>query len=113
LKTASLAFIGHPLGMNQQSSLFLPFGCIRNQIYKLRKRRREKKKMNKLNWSMRACGVILLWATAAVGLPAQTEPVAPTVTFTSLYTFCQQTDCTDGSTRGAGWSRGRMAISME
>ena len=45
--------------------------------------------MAKLKWSMRACGFLLLWATAAIALPAQT--------FTSLYNFCSQSACTDGS----------------
>jgi hypothetical protein len=35
--------------------------------------------MNKLNSVTKACGVFLLWATAAVALPAQT--------FTTLYSF--------------------------
>jgi uncharacterized repeat protein (TIGR03803 family) len=35
--------------------------------------------MSKFTWVMKACGVFLLWATAAVSLPAQT--------FTSLVTF--------------------------
>jgi uncharacterized repeat protein (TIGR03803 family) len=41
--------------------------------------------MIKLNWVAKACGVFLLWAAAAVALPAQT--------FTSLFSF----DGTDGS----------------
>jgi uncharacterized repeat protein (TIGR03803 family) len=41
--------------------------------------------MGKLNWGMRTCGVFLLWATAAVALPAQT--------FTTLHSF----NGTDGS----------------
>jgi uncharacterized repeat protein (TIGR03803 family) len=44
--------------------------------------------MSKLSRWMKACGVLLLWATAAVALPAQT--------FTTLYNFCSQTNCTDG-----------------
>jgi uncharacterized repeat protein (TIGR03803 family) len=47
--------------------------------------------MIKFNLGMRACGVFLLWATAAVALPAQTT-VTPTVTFTTLHRF----DYTDG-----------------
>jgi uncharacterized repeat protein (TIGR03803 family) len=35
--------------------------------------------MSKVNWGMRACGIFLLWATAAVALPAQT--------FTTLHSF--------------------------
>jgi uncharacterized repeat protein (TIGR03803 family) len=50
--------------------------------------------MNKLNWVTKACGVLLLWATAAVALPAQT--------FTTIYNFCSQTNCTDGSSPWAG-----------
>jgi len=38
-----------------------------------------KLKMSKLNWVTKACGVLALWATAAVALPAQT--------FTTLYNF--------------------------
>ena len=62
--------------------------------------------MNKSNRSMRACGALLLLATAAIALPAQTTPVpppaqsmmrAPTVTFNSLYSFCAQIGCTDGA----------------
>jgi uncharacterized repeat protein (TIGR03803 family) len=45
--------------------------------------------MSKLSWGMKSCSVILLWATMAVVLPAQT--------FTTLYNFCSQTNCTDGS----------------
>jgi uncharacterized repeat protein (TIGR03803 family) len=40
--------------------------------------------MNKLDWWMRTCGVFLLWATAAVTLPAQT--------FTTLDTFNYDTN---------------------
>jgi uncharacterized repeat protein (TIGR03803 family) len=44
--------------------------------------------MSKFNWGMRACGVLLLWAAAAVSLPAQTTTAAlPTQTFTSLHSF--------------------------
>jgi uncharacterized repeat protein (TIGR03803 family) len=49
--------------------------------------------MRKFNWGMRACSVFLLWATAAIALPAQTTAVAPTVTFTTLHNF----DGTDGA----------------
>jgi hypothetical protein len=28
--------------------------------------------MIKINWGMRACGIFLLWAGAAIALPAQT-----------------------------------------
>jgi uncharacterized repeat protein (TIGR03803 family) len=35
--------------------------------------------MGRVNWGMRACGIFVLWATAAVNLPAQT--------FTTLYSF--------------------------
>ena len=34
--------------------------------------------MSKLNWVTKACGVFLLWATAAVALPAQTFTTWPT-----------------------------------
>jgi uncharacterized repeat protein (TIGR03803 family) len=41
--------------------------------------------MDKINWSMRACGIFLLWATAAVALPAQTPAgVPPAQTFTTF-----------------------------
>jgi uncharacterized repeat protein (TIGR03803 family) len=53
--------------------------------------------MTKSNWSMRACGIFLLWAAAAVTLPAQTT-VASTVTFTTLHSF----DGTDGADTIAG-----------
>jgi uncharacterized repeat protein (TIGR03803 family) len=46
--------------------------------------------MRKFNWVTKACGVFLLWATAALALPAQT--------FTSLHSF----DGTDGSNPYAG-----------
>jgi uncharacterized repeat protein (TIGR03803 family) len=49
--------------------------------------------MSNLNWRMKACGVLLPWATTAAALPAQTTPVAPTVTFTTLHSF----DGTDGA----------------
>ena len=46
--------------------------------------------MYKLNWITKACGVFLLWAMAAVALPAQT--------FTSLYSFCPGGGiCADGA----------------
>jgi uncharacterized repeat protein (TIGR03803 family) len=48
--------------------------------------------VRKLTWGMRACGVVLMWATAAVALLAQTTAVAPNMTFTTLFTF----DETDG-----------------
>jgi uncharacterized repeat protein (TIGR03803 family) len=50
--------------------------------------------MSKLNWGMRACGIFLLSATAAVALSAPT--------FTSLYNFCSQANCRDGSQPYAG-----------
>jgi uncharacterized repeat protein (TIGR03803 family) len=50
--------------------------------------------MSKLNWVVKTCGVFLLWAAAAVGLPAQT--------FTSLYSF----DGTDGNGPFAGLIQG-------
>jgi uncharacterized repeat protein (TIGR03803 family) len=69
--------------------------------------------LDNLNMGIKACGVILLWATAAVAMPAQktgvvpqvqTKTVAPTVTFTTLYNFCAQggSKCTDGENPGAG-----------
>jgi uncharacterized repeat protein (TIGR03803 family) len=50
--------------------------------------------MSKFNWGMRACGVLLLWATTAVALPAQT--------FTTLHTF----DLTDGQYPETGMIQG-------
>jgi uncharacterized repeat protein (TIGR03803 family) len=50
--------------------------------------------MSKFNWGVRACGVFLLWAAAAVALPAQTTEAAPPApTFTTLLAF----DLTDGA----------------
>jgi uncharacterized repeat protein (TIGR03803 family) len=44
--------------------------------------------MSKFNWGVRACGIFLLWATAAVALPAQiTGVAAPAPTFTTLHSF--------------------------
>jgi uncharacterized repeat protein (TIGR03803 family) len=54
--------------------------------------------LSKFNWGMRAGGVFLLWSTAAVVLRPQTTAVAPTVTFTTLYSF----DGTDGDEPNAG-----------
>src|ERR1019366_8343259 len=45
--------------------------------------------LSKLNWATRACAVLVLWATTAIALPAQT--------LTTLYTFCSQSGCTDGA----------------
>jgi hypothetical protein len=49
--------------------------------------------MSKHNWITKVCAVFLLWATAAISLPAQT--------FTTLYNFCSQggLNCTDGAGR--------------
>jgi uncharacterized repeat protein (TIGR03803 family) len=49
--------------------------------------------MSKPSWITKVCGVLLLWATAAVALPAQT--------FTSLFSF----DGTDGGQPHAGLVR--------
>src|ERR1017187_9532551 len=45
---------------------------------------------HKLNRWQRAYAVVVLCTTAAIALPAQT--------FTTLYSFCSQTGCTDGRT---------------
>ena len=51
----------------------------------------------KLNWGMKTCGVLLLWAAAAVALFAQITPVMSSApTFISRYSFCSQANCTDG-----------------
>jgi uncharacterized repeat protein (TIGR03803 family) len=50
--------------------------------------------MSKLNWGMRACAIFLLWAMAAIALPAQT--------FTTLHSF----DLTDGQYPEAGMIQG-------
>jgi uncharacterized repeat protein (TIGR03803 family) len=54
--------------------------------------------MSKFNWGMKACGIFLLWVTAAVALPAQT--------FTTIYSFCSQTNCADGDGPQAGLVQG-------
>jgi hypothetical protein len=44
--------------------------------------------MGRLNWSMKACGIVLLWAATAAILPAQTTKNAASVpTFTTLLNF--------------------------
>ena len=50
--------------------------------------------LSKLNWGTRACAVLVLCATTAIALPAQT--------LTTLYTFCSQTGCPDGDGPHAG-----------
>src|ERR1017187_7232548 len=50
--------------------------------------------LSKLNWATRACAVLVLCVTTAIALPAQT--------LTTLYTFCSQSGCTDGSDPIAG-----------
>jgi uncharacterized repeat protein (TIGR03803 family) len=56
---------------------------------------------------MRACGIFLLWAAAAVSLPAQTTAgVPPAQTFNTLYNFCSQLNCTDGWDPVAGLIQG-------
>src|ERR1022692_3251121 len=50
--------------------------------------------LGKLNWGTRACAVLVLCATTAIALPAQT--------LTTLYTFCSQSGCTDGELPVAG-----------
>jgi len=49
-------------------------------------------KLNCGNWMIRACGVLLLWAGAAIALPAQTTGIAPAPILTTLHTF----EATDG-----------------
>jgi uncharacterized repeat protein (TIGR03803 family) len=63
--------------------------------------------MSKFNWGMRACGVLLVCATAAVALPAQTMVIVPREpAFTTLYSFCTKTNCTDGVDPFAGLVQG-------
>ena len=104
--------------------------------------------MAKFNWSIRACGIFLLWAATAVALPAQTFTtlysfngtdgvyiiaglvqgtngnlygtteeggaiargtvfeITPSGTLTTLYTFCSQSNCTDGQYPVAGLVQG-------
>src|ERR1022692_2927910 len=50
--------------------------------------------LSKLNWGTRACAVLVLCATTAIALPAQT--------LTTLYSFCPQSDCADGGSPLAG-----------
>ena len=101
--------------------------------------------LSKLNWGTRACAVLVLCATTAIALPAQTlttlfsfnyydgeDPgaglvqaangdlygttryggangdygtvfkITPGGTLTTLYSFCSQTNCTDGANPDAG-----------
>ena len=51
--------------------------------------------LGKLNWGTRACAVLVLSATTAIALPAQT--------LTTLYSFCSQSGCTDGN-----WPEARL-----
>src|ERR1022692_4537686 len=50
--------------------------------------------LSKLNWGTRACAVLVLCATTAIALPAQT--------LTTLYSFCSQSRCPDGANPTAG-----------
>lgn len=50
--------------------------------------------MSKFNWWKAPCGVVVLCVVTAIGARAQT--------FTSLYSFCAQTNCTDGANPDAG-----------
>jgi len=64
----------------------------------------EESSMDKLNWVTRACGIFLLWATAAIALPAQTTgggPPAPI--FTLLHSFGMTGD---GASPYAGLAQG-------
>jgi uncharacterized repeat protein (TIGR03803 family) len=64
----------------------------------VRRKSGEEGSLSKFNWGMKACGVLLLWATTAVVLRPQITAVAPAVTFTTLYSF----DGTDGDEPNAG-----------
>src|ERR1017187_3960668 len=50
--------------------------------------------LSRLNWGTRACAVLALCATTAIALPAQT--------LTTLYSFCYQSVCPDGTYPAAG-----------
>src|ERR1039457_747285 len=50
--------------------------------------------LSKLNWGTRACAVLVLCATTAIALPAQT--------LTTLYSFWSQSGCPDGAWPYAG-----------
>src|ERR1039458_171858 len=50
--------------------------------------------LSKLNWGTRACAVLVLCATTAIALPAQT--------LTTLYSFCSQSGCADDANPTAG-----------
>jgi uncharacterized repeat protein (TIGR03803 family) len=79
------------------SFCFLPAASV-THIWKPRKRRGDN--MNKFNLWLRVSGALLLWATAAVALPAQrpaAAPPAPTLTII-LHSF----DYKDGSLPYAG-----------
>src|ERR1039458_9489584 len=50
--------------------------------------------LSNLNWGTRGCAVLVLCATTAIALPAQT--------LTTLYSFCSQSGCPDGAGPYAG-----------
>src|ERR1039457_5985715 len=50
--------------------------------------------LSKLNWGKSACAVLVLCATTAIALPAQT--------LTTLYSLCSQSGCPDGAGPQAG-----------
>jgi uncharacterized repeat protein (TIGR03803 family) len=78
------------LSLGSAASFFVFARRIRNRIRKPRKRRGDN--MIKFNLWLRASGALLLWAAAAVALPAQT--------LTTLDAFCtagKPTNCKDGA----------------
>jgi len=62
--------------------------------------------MNKFSKDTAALA-LLLWAATGMAITARTpEVISPAQTFTSLYSFCSQAGCTDGTHPGAGLVQG-------
>jgi len=64
--------------------------------------------MSNPGWITKACAALLFCVTAGIASPAQTTAPAPppTFTFTLLYNFCSQPNCSDGEAPFAGLVQG-------